>query len=257
MFYRGNMEMQEAAGIRVNVLNRDVIKYMAMFTMLLNHIAHMFLVKGTLLYELFVDIGYFTAPVMCYFIVEGYDYTRSKTKYGIRLLVFAVISQIPFTLAFQFGNLNMIYTLLCCFLILVVMERITNSIWKRVICMLLVFATVIGDWPLLAPIYTILLHNSKGNRKKIAISYGIAYILFVLLNFMGYIFGTQVSITGTVILHQMLSGTGIIAAAIVVLVFYNGERSRKGRNFSKWFFYIFYPAHLMILYLIKTYVLVV
>ena len=51
------------------VLNRDVIKYIAMFTMLMNHIANIFLTPGSLLFEILVDVGYFTAPVMCYFLV--------------------------------------------------------------------------------------------------------------------------------------------------------------------------------------------
>lgn len=59
-------------------LNRDVIKYIAMVTMLLNHIANIFLESGTLLCELFLAVGYFTAPVMVYFLVEGYAYTHSK-----------------------------------------------------------------------------------------------------------------------------------------------------------------------------------
>lgn len=54
------------------VLNRDVIKYIAMTAMLLNHIANIFLVPGTLWYEVLVDIGYFTAITMCYFLVEGF-----------------------------------------------------------------------------------------------------------------------------------------------------------------------------------------
>lgn len=65
-------------------MNRDEIKYIAMFTMLLNHIANIFLEPGTLLFEIFVDVGYFTAITMCYFLVEGYGYTRSKEKYGKR-----------------------------------------------------------------------------------------------------------------------------------------------------------------------------
>lgn len=49
-------------------MNRDEIKYIAMFTMLLNHIANIFLEPGTLLFEIFVDVGYFTAITMCYFL---------------------------------------------------------------------------------------------------------------------------------------------------------------------------------------------
>ena len=52
-------------------MNRDEIKYIAMFTMLLNHIANIFLEPGTLLFEIFVDVGYFTAITMCYFLVGG------------------------------------------------------------------------------------------------------------------------------------------------------------------------------------------
>ena len=43
------------------VLNRDMIKYIAMFTMLLNHIATIFLTPGTWVFELFIAIGYFPA----------------------------------------------------------------------------------------------------------------------------------------------------------------------------------------------------
>ena len=69
------------------MLNRDIIKYLAVFAMLLNHIANLFLTSGTLLCEVFLDIGYFTAITMCYFLAEGYHYTRSKRKYGQRLLM--------------------------------------------------------------------------------------------------------------------------------------------------------------------------
>ena len=63
-------------------LNRDQIKYIAVFTMLLNHVANIFLQPGTFACEALKDIGYFTAPVMCWFLVEGYRYTRSVKKYA-------------------------------------------------------------------------------------------------------------------------------------------------------------------------------
>ena len=238
----------------MKVLNRDAIKYIAMLTMLLNHIAHIFLTPGTVLYEVFEDVGYFTAPVMCFFLVEGYEYTRSKIKYGSRLLVFAIVSQIPYELAFHFGNLNMLYTLLCCFLILVAMENIKDLRLRSVVCILLTLASAVGDWSLLAAIYTMLLYNSRGSTKKTAISYGIAYALFVPFQIQNYMYEVKGDWTLYAIGHGLLSGVGILAAAVVVLVFYNRERAKRGKNFSKWFFYIFYPAHLMVLYLIKTYI---
>ena len=94
----------ESSETGIRILNRDVIKYIAMFTMLLNHISHMFLAEGSMTAFVFEYAGYFTAPTMCYFLVEGYAYTRSKKRYGLRLLAFALLSQIPYMLAFQIGR---------------------------------------------------------------------------------------------------------------------------------------------------------
>lgn len=245
------MEMKLKSDRNLKVLNRDVIKYIAMFTMLLNHIAHVFLTSGTVLCEVFEDIGYFTAPVMCFFLVEGYGHTRSKTKYGLRLLVFAAISQIPYTLAFRFGNLNMIFTLLCCFLILTAMEKIDNGLFRMIVCILLMLVTVVSDWAIIAPVCTILVNNAKGNPKKMAFGYGVVYIIFTFFNVQNELYRAQGNWTMHVLVHALVAGTGIIAAAVAVFVLYNGERAQKGRNFSKWFFYIFYPGHLLVLYLIK------
>lgn len=240
----------EESGLRL--LNRDVIKYIAMFTMLLNHAGHVFLTRGTLLYEILEDIGFFTAPVMCYFMVEGYAYTRSKMRYGLRLFLFAVLSQIPFQLAFGQRGLNVIYTLFCCFLILVVMERVGSSVLQAGCVMCLTLATVNGDWPIVAPLLTFLLCRNAGDRRKQAMSFFVVYLLFAVLNTQNYMSGQQGDWTWYAVTHAALSGLGILAAAVVVLVFYNGERAKKGRHFSKWFFYLFYPAHLLVLYLLKV-----
>lgn len=245
------MEGQKTAALSLRILNRDVIKYLAMFTMLLNHIAHVFLARGTPLYELLEDIGIFTAPVMCYFLVEGYGYTRSKLKYGLRLLLFAALSQIPFWLAFGYKGLNMIYTLLCCFLILVVMERVGSPMIRAVLCTLLTLATVVGDWAVVAPVLTVFLANGRGDRRRTALGFGAGYLLFSTLNVQNFMQGQQGDWTVYAVTHAALSGLGILAAGVAVLVLYNGERAKKGRNFSKWFFYIFYPAHLLVLYIMK------
>ena len=245
---------RENAGEGMKILNRDVIKYIAMFTMLLNHTAHALMNPGTILYEVFEDIGFFTAPVMCFFLVEGFGYTRSRTKYGQRLIVFAALSQIPYMLALHENNLSVMFTLLCCFLILVGMERIVDPIVRVLICAMLVFATSAGDWAYIAPILTIFLYHSKGNTKNTTIGFVAAYAIFVPFQIQKYMNGVPGDWTIHAIVHGMLSGAGILAAAAVVLVLYNGQRAKRGRNFSKWFFYIFYPAHLTVLYLIGVYI---
>lgn len=245
-------QIQMASGERFRVWNRDMIKYAAMLTMLLNHIAHMFLMRGTLLYEVLEDIGFFTAPVMCYFLAEGFARTRSKPKYGFRLLAFAVLSQIPFQLAFAQKGLNMIFTLFCCFLILVAMERVDSPLLRMGIVMLLTLATVYGDWGVVAPLFTIFFYNAGGDRKQTAKGFAVCYVIFVILNVQNYMNGEPGNWTANAVFHAMLSGLGILAASIAVLFFYNGKRIERGKQFSKWFFYLFYPVHLVVLYLIKS-----
>lgn len=62
------------------ILNRDQIKYLAIVLMTFNHIAHILMTPGTVVYEVFEDMGYFTSITMCYFLVEGYFYTHSKRE---------------------------------------------------------------------------------------------------------------------------------------------------------------------------------
>lgn len=142
------------------VLNRDVIKYIAMTAMLLNHIANIFLVPGTLGYEVLVDIGYFTAITMCYFLVEGFRYTHSRKQYALRLFGFGVVSQVPFSMAFaqngilEFQDFNMMFTLFLCFCILLCIETIRSRFLRGVLIVLLIFGSLFVTgrcWPRCSP----------------------------------------------------------------------------------------------------------
>ena len=168
-------------------LTRDAIKYLAIFTMLLNHIANVLLPENIILWEVFIDIGYFTAITMCYFLVEGFYYTHSRRKYGERLLIFAGISQVPYMIAFGNSQLNMIFTLFICFMILVVQERMMASKWRIPLLILLLLLSVYSDWAILAPVFTIWFHESWGNRKRMITAYGVGAALFVLFNYSSYV----------------------------------------------------------------------
>ena len=76
-------------------LNRTQLKYIAALAMLIDHIGAFFIPVTTPIGALCRIIGRLTAPIMCFFLAEGYEHTRSKLKYGIRLLIFALVSQ-PF-----------------------------------------------------------------------------------------------------------------------------------------------------------------
>ncbi len=238
------MEQRRAFG-----LNRDVIKYVAMFTMFLNHFANVFLPVNSMLTEVLMNVGYFTAPVMCYFLVEGYQYTHSKQKYGQRLLLFAILSEIPFVWATGFFALNMIFTLFFCFLLLCLQEKETNPFRRRAGTVLLFIATMFSDWALFAPMFTLLFWKNRGNRKGIVKTFVIGGSLFGLMNLLNYL---ALYPFAEALLHSLFSVVGVAAAGIVITCFYNGKRAERGRVFSKWFFYLFYPLHLLALCAVRA-----
>lgn len=181
--------------------------------------------------------------------MEGFYYTHSRRKYGERLLIFAGISQVPYMIAFGNSQLNMIFTLFICFMILVVQEKMMASKWRIPLLILLLLLSVYSDWAILAPVFTIWFHESWGNRKRMITAYGVGAALFVLFNYSSYV---EKMAAGPAMIHALLSAAGIVASGIIILCFYNGKKSEKAPKFSKWFFYIFYPAHLLILSIVRV-----
>lgn len=235
-------------------LNRDEIKLIAMGTMLLNHVATVFMEPGTFLYELFLDIGYFTAITMCYFLVEGWHYTHSRKQYALRLLVFALLSQIPFSLAFaeggklRYSSLNMMFTLFFCFLIVCALKQIPNPAQSKGAALPLTCCTVFCDWAVFAAVFTWLFVWADGSeeRRRSAYTWAVGtFGIFTLLSGIG-------RFTPAGLLFYALGATaGVALSAYCILYWYNGKRMEKGRKFFQWFFYLFYPVHLLILGLLR------
>lgn len=236
------------------LLSRDAIKYFAVFTMLLNHIANVFLERGTLLYELLVDIGYFTAITMIYFMAEGYEYTSSKKKYALRLFVFALLSQLPFSFAFtqngglEFVSFNMLFTLLLCFGIIHIWKNRGSYRHANLWIILLAIATCFSDWGGMAPVITILFVNAGKDREALKKAFLYAAFLFGMINF-----ADVLETAGLVkaLLHGIGCMLPLLLSGVCILYLYNGKRMKRGRKFSKWFFYLFYPAHLLVLGILK------
>lgn len=233
--------METGKEVNYRVLNRDAIKYIAAFTMFLNHFSLIWMDQNSLAAKIFADVGYFTAITMCYFLVEGFYCTRSRKSYAIRLFVFGVISEIPYYFTIvkrtsgSSGNLNMMFTLLLCFFILLAFERISNEVLLVLIIGGLFGLSLACDWSLLAPGFTVLFWWAYGIKKETKIAFAVSIALLGLFHL------------SRGIVYAAGSMAGGILSALVIICFYNGKRMQKGRTFSKWFFYWFYPLHLLIL----------
>ena len=232
------------------LLNRDQIKTLAIILMTFNHIAHFLLTPGTLIYEIFEDIGYFTSITMCWFLVEGYRYTHSKKLYAKRLLIFAFISEVPYILCHGYFQLNVIFTLLICFTILYLMDMQMAKYKKILSVILCVLLSVLCDCALILPIATILFKRSQENKKKQVDAYLIMCLIFFLLNVPGYAPNDVAYpfLSGYALLHSFFAIVPWIISGVMVLVLYNGKKSEKHTQFYKWFFYIYYPTHLFLIW---------
>lgn len=230
-------------------LNGNEIKLIAIIAMTIDHVTWI-LWPGydTRWWILLLHvIGRVTAPIMWYFIAEGYHYTRNVGKYVLRLFIFALISHfaydfalnipfVPFTTGI-FNQTGVMWALLCGLLVLVVCDAPSIQQWGKILLIIgLCVISFPADWSCIATLAIMGIGTNRGNFKKqmtwmmlFVLIYSIVYFIFID------------KIYAIVQLFTALS--------IPILKSYNGERGRwKG---MKWLFYIYYPLHLVLLGILR------
>ena len=225
-------------------MNREQIKYIAISAMLLDHIGMLFLPLHTPLGYLCRFVGRLTAPLMCFFLTEGFARTSSKKRYGLRLLIFAVISQPVYAWACGVPlwepEMNMLFTLFLCFLILLTEERLPQG--PRICAQVgLVVLSAWCDWSLWAPLWVLGFWRYRDSRKKQVAWYCAVAGLRVIEGLLDLQNGTP--------LYAVSVFLGLFLA-VPFLLLYDGRRGRGGK-WAKWAFYWFYPLHLLVLMLLK------
>lgn len=227
-------------------LNRNQLKYIAIISMLIDHIGMHFVSIHTLPGILCRVLGRLAAPIMFLFLAEGFRYTRSKKKYAFRLGGFALISQIPYALAnhdtLLTVDLNVIYTMFLSFLLLLVLEKMPEGNWRWLAAGGLIGASVLGDWGIFGPLYVMAFYFNHGNRKAEVKNYCTISAGMVILQI-------AFCIANDYHWYGELWQLGLFLF-IPVLYLYNGEPGSR-KQFHKWFFYIFYPVHLLVIWIIQ------
>jgi len=231
-------------------INRTQIKYIGIMAMLIDHTAAFLLPPEknpalTILYILMRTVGRIAAPVMFYFLAEGYHYTSSKLKYGLRLLCFGILSQIPYSLA-RYGtvtgtNLNVMITLFMSFVMLLLADKMKDKAMKGIVVFTFMILTSLSDWGVLGPFMVWLFHIYREDRKKQLISYFSLCMAQMMV-------AVLVISSGTVAWYDVIWQIGMLLP-IILIYFYNGESGKKNIA-NKWLFYSFYPIHFLALWLI-------
>lgn len=228
-------------------LNRNQIKYIAALAMLIDHIGMMFVPIATPLGMSFRVIGRLTAPVMCYFLAEGFHYTSSKKKYATRLLAFAFVSQLIYA-PLHHGTLfaadfNMIFTLFLAFLMLCCLESVEKPLLKWAAIAGLAWVSFFCDWSIYALFFVFLFYCFRGDKKKQAIAFSCVVFLVVGAE-------SVYCVLNDVSWYLALFQCGLFLF-LPFLFLYNGQGGSK-KAVHKWFFYIFYPLHQAVLWMIRV-----
>lgn len=208
---------------RISCLSGFQLKCIAILSMALDH-------TGAVLFpqEIWLRCaGRLAFPIFCFLIVEGFVHTHDVYRYMARLGVFALISEIPYDLAFrgvclEFAYQNVFFTLLIGIAMMKLLS--VTKLWpeKAAILILAMWLAVVLRTD----------YNFRG----------------ILLIFMLYVFREQKFLVAAAggLWNFLYTGTiqryGVFSA--VPMLLYNGKPGRR----MKYFFYIFYPAHLLILY---------
>ena len=274
---------------RYRLFSGSALKLFAVVTMLIDHtgagILYPYLMNRTalffltreqsiLLYRVFRGIGRTAFPIYCFLLVEGFFYTRNRLKYLLRMLVFTLLSEIPFDLALIPGNeashtLHVADALRSNFNVYIMNQNVfwTLSVGLAVIWLidtsfryavrrtadqahlrlpLNLAAALVSFLAVLSGCYGAdLLHTDYGSTGVVLIVvFYLLYRIRPLALAAGYGYFTLM------MPNEIWSFPGIL-----MMLFYNGKRGLIRGAAWKYFFYAFYPVHLMCIYVIRTFIL--
>lgn len=214
-------------------ISGSTLKIIAMISMLIDHIAVVFLKEYTEIYSFLRKwIGRMAFPIFCFLLVEGFMHTGNRMKYAIRLFLFALISELPFNFIL-YGSLfdnkhqNIFFTLLIGLLMMWGMEKAEQKI-ENVWFQWMLKGMIIAAAAFLA-------EKTFCNYRAMGI---LAIALLYLFRFEKW--------------AQIVVGVAAFCweptamLAFLPIAFYNGKRGLR----LKYVFYLFYPVHLIILYLL-------
>lgn len=255
-------------------LSGTALKWIAVVTMLVDHLGailvwsyYLTLVQSGAtnahdVYQIYLwmrRIGRMAFPIFCFVLVEGFTHTHSRPKYALRLLLFGLISEVPYDFALHdeisyTSELNIMFTLLLAFCALWLADALGKLICKGIAKARkqdAVSERTLSTVNTLCAIVTILAAAAlaEGPLDVSYHGYGIVLIgvLYIARNhrFMQFVLGTLATMWYCYVHGSTLQMFALLGLAVLCL--YDGTRGRG----MKYFFYVFYPAHLLILGLIN------
>lgn len=251
-------------------LDSDTLKIIAIVTMLIDHTGASLL--ETILYSgntgipdywyevdtVFRCIGRTAFPIFAFLLAEGFFHTHSRKKYLERLLFFAVLSEIPFNLAFHGflfypGSQNVFWTFCIGFLVIWGLERL-YAVYAAGSDILKKNKERRGrrmnrGLKFVFPALGLVLAGAV-MASVMQADYGLYGFLLILLFYLGRR-GNAPRIVVCICGYLLFLWEPYCLFGFLLILFYNGKRKQRGKGFQ-YFFYLFYPVHLLIFGLIRV-----
>lgn len=237
-------------------LSANTLKIIAMVTMVIDHVGYVLFPQHIVLRY----IGRMAFPIYCFLLVEGFFHTGNVWKYMARLAVFAVISEVPFNLAFHRalvyrGSTNVFFTLLIGLIVLWLVQKLYEKTQDQTMGAMVCLAGMFAAWALRTD-YSYL---------------GVLMIYVFYFGWEGSNYGTEKNRTSTKLLTLFVealilylypgSFENYAIIGLLPVLCYSGKKSgilweklglQRIDRFMKYFFYAFYPLHLLVLYLLAN-----
>lgn len=242
------------------------LKLIAIVAMLMDHLAFAFLPAGTVSYFVLRFFGRLTGPLMFFCAAQGYRHTRNLKRYLLRLFLFAAVSYVPFVLfsaqgnfsALNFGSFGVIHTIFLGVLGLHVRHTVEKSALKVLLLALLLVLSLPGDWGgigfVMILTFDFFYEDLPGQK--------VGYLLIVLFGGDVLWFLTQplseLLATGhwpytlpDFLSYVLYSGINLgLFLPLLCISRYNGKPGTD-KSWTKWLFYVFYPAHLLLIAILR------
>lgn len=240
-------------------LTSEALHTLAMALMLFDHLWST-LFPGA---EWLTCLGRLAFPILAFMTAEGYSHTRNIYRYMLRMLIAALVSELPFNLmcagsVFYPYHQNVLWTLLLGLVLLWLIdktrERFKGAALVAVHALLVLLGFVLGYAAMLdyfgAGVLAVLVFRFFPCRglKNFLCQLACMYVLNISLlggyyyeiNLFGHTFG--------------LIQQGLAMLSLIPIWLYGGKRGSGGRPFQ-YFCYAFYPAHMLLLFLTREWVL--
>ncbi len=216
-------------------LSTSALKVIALLAMVVDHCglvlyywAYKFHGCPETVYTAMRYIGRISFPIYCFLLAEGFVHTKNVKKYALNVLTFAFISEIPFDYMLKYKP----FTLEC--------QNVMFTLFFGICAMYCAKKTKEGKYIYLplGVIPFLLAHFLNTDYGAWGVS--LMLLFYLLREYPAFMYG----IASAVLFIKHIAAT----FAVLPIMMYNGQR---GKIRIKYFFYVFYPAHIIILCVIR------